>query len=82
MDHETIAKGCPWRTISRNDWHCKALVDTPGGKYPYGTHCSDVNCACLHIANSLVEALRDRNEKLSRVVRAIAPADWARVLRR
>ena len=59
MDHDTIAKGCPWRTMSRGNWECKALIDTPGGKYPHGTYCADANCACLHIAKILVEELKE-----------------------
>lgn len=53
MEHKTIASSCPWKIMSRGDWHCKALTGQPNG-----SRCDKSNCACLHIAGLLVNDLR------------------------
>lgn len=54
MDHEMIARGCPWRILSRFDWVCKALLDQP-----HGCFCCAENCAPLHIADLLINDRRE-----------------------
>lgn len=53
MNHEMIARGCPWRIMIRHSWHCKALTGQPNGSC-----CAEMNCAGMHIADILINELR------------------------
>lgn len=57
MNHKTIALGCPWRVLSRGDWHCKALIDQPNG-----SRCVRHNCAAAHILAFLFIEEGDKHE--------------------
>jgi len=54
MDHKTMSRHCPWRVVLRESWYCKALVGQPNE-----AHCCESNCACLHIANILVQEVKE-----------------------
>ena len=54
MNHKTIASGCPGRVMVRDSWCCKALLGQPSGD-----KCGADNCLGLHIADLLMNELRN-----------------------